>query len=50
MKQDYIKGLENFIASASQNGVYPKFGPNIYAHANELLNVYRMIAARSGIL
>lgn len=43
-KQDYIKSLENFIASASQSGVYPKFGPSIYVHARELLDVYRNIA------
>lgn len=42
-KQDFVQDLEDFIASASQSGVYPKFGPNIYAHARELLNVYRAI-------
>lgn len=47
-KQDYIKSLKNFIASASQNGVYPKFGPNIYAHARELLELYQTIAPQSG--
>lgn len=40
-KQNYIKHLENFTASAFQSGVYPKFGLNTYAHARELLDLYR---------
>lgn len=43
-KQDFVKALENFIASASQSGVYPRFSPNAYARANELLSMYRSLA------
>lgn len=40
-KQNFTQNLENFIASASQSGVYPKFGPSTYAYARKLLDLYR---------
>lgn len=40
-KQDFISGIQNFIASASNSSHFPKYGPGIYAYARELLGVYQ---------
>lgn len=40
-KQNFISRLRSFAASASQSGVYPKFNPEMYAYARELLGVYQ---------
>lgn len=40
-KQDFINGIQNFITSASNASHYPKYGPSIYAHARELLEMYQ---------
>ena len=40
-KRDFISGIQNFIASASNSSHFPKYGPSIYAHARELLGVYQ---------
>lgn len=39
-KQDFISGIQNFITSASNASHYPKYGPSIYTHARELLEMY----------
>ena len=39
-KQDFISKLKSFAASSSQNSFWPRFGPAIYAHTEELLKVY----------
>jgi hypothetical protein len=43
-KQDFIRGLNNFAASSTQSNFGPKFGPAIYAHAKELLELYQGFA------
>nr|WP_325211244.1 hypothetical protein [uncultured Oscillibacter sp.] len=40
-KRNFISGLQDFIASASNPHHYPKYGPETYAHARELLEAYR---------
>ena len=40
-KRDFTGGIQNFIASAFNSSHYPKYGPDIYAHARELLEVYQ---------
>lgn len=40
-KRDFISGIQNFIASASDPSHYPKYGPGIYAQARELLEMYQ---------
>ena len=40
-KRDFISGIQNFIASASNSSHYPKYGPSIYAYARELLGIYQ---------
>lgn len=43
-KQDFIRGLNDFAASSAQSNFWPKFGPAIYAHARELLELYQGFA------
>lgn len=40
-KRNFISGLQDFIASSSNSCHYPKYGPETYAHARELLGLYQ---------
>lgn len=40
-KRDFIRELQGFLASASNSTSYPKFGPETYAFARELLETYQ---------
>lgn len=46
-KQDFISGIQIFIASASNSSHFPKYGPSIYAYARELLGVYQAFGQSS---
>lgn len=47
-KRDFISELQRFIASASSSSLRPKFGPDTYAHARELLEVYQEFSQGKG--
>lgn len=43
-KRDFLGELRRFLASASDPSHYPKYGPDIYGYARELLGVYEECA------